>query len=277
MLREPGFKPKKRLGQNFLIHRNVIESILRLLDLQPQDQIVEIGPGLGFLTHRLVERAQKVWAIEVDNFLADRLSRSALGSHPGFQLIHDDVLKVNPERWLPPHKVKLVANLPYSISTPVLFRLFEWREHFSFLVLMLQKEVAQRIASAPGSKEYGALSVWSQIHGRVTGKFSVSPEAFYPRPKVKSTVVKLDLYPRACIGPDEVPLLRGVVRAAFGQRRKTLANALAAWLKRERHELENFLRAQKIDPGRRGETLSVEEFTRLVKALSSADAALSHA
>ena len=256
-----------------MIHQNVIESILRLLDIRREDQIVEVGPGLGFLTRLLVERASKVWAIEVDGFLADRLRRSALGAHPAFHLIHDDVLKVGLEKWLPPHKVKLVANLPYSISTPVLFRLFDWRDHFSLLVLMVQKEVAERMASLPGSKEYGTLSVWCQIHGRITEKVAVSPEAFYPRPKVKSTVVRLELYPEPWIAPGEIPLLRGLIRSAFGHRRKTLANALSAWLKRDRQQVETFLRDHNVDPRRRGETLTLEEFKRLVHALGEAELA----
>ena len=156
-LGESEFRPRKRLGQNFLIHENIIASIVQLLNLAPEDEIVEIGPGLGFLTRRLVSAAKKVWAVEIDSALVDRLNRSSIGSHPAFQLIHNDILKVAPEDFLPPHKVKLVGNLPYSISTPVLFRLFDWREHFSSLVLMMQKEVADRIASGPGTKAYGTL------------------------------------------------------------------------------------------------------------------------
>jgi 16S rRNA (adenine1518-N6/adenine1519-N6)-dimethyltransferase len=168
---------------------------------------------------------------------------------------------------LPRNKIKLVGNLPYRISTPVLFRLFGSREHFSSLVLMVQKEVADRIASGPGSKAYGSLSVWCQVHGRVTDKVSVSPEAFYPRPKVRSTVLKIELYPEPLIPAQEIALLRGVVRAAFGQRRKTLSNALTAWLKKDRRDIEDFLRSQEIDAQRRGETLRIEEFLRLSKAL----------
>jgi 16S rRNA (adenine1518-N6/adenine1519-N6)-dimethyltransferase len=174
---------------------------------------------------------------------------------------------VAPEDFLPPHKVKLVGNLPYSISTPVLFRLFEWREHFSSLVLMMQKEVADRIASGSGTKTYGTLSVWCQLHGRITDKVSVSPEAFFPKPKVRSTILKIDLYQEPLIAVKELPLLRGLVRAAFGQRRKTLGNALTSWLQRDRNEIESVLRLEGIDPVRRGETLRVEEFLALTHAL----------
>jgi 16S rRNA (adenine1518-N6/adenine1519-N6)-dimethyltransferase len=266
-LRESEFRPRKRLGQNFLVHENIIESILRLLDLSPEDEIVEIGPGLGFLTRRLVNRAKRVWAVEIDPALVDRLKQSSVGSHPALQLIRDDILKVAPENFLPPHKVKLVGNLPYSISTPVLFRLFDWRAHFSSLVLMVQKEVADRMTSGPGKKAYGTLSVWCQVHGQIVEKLAVSPEAFFPKPKVRSTILKIDLYPEPLMAPKEVPLLRGLVRSAFGQRRKTLGNALVNWLQRDREEIESFLRSKGIDPVRRGETLNVEEFLALSRAL----------
>jgi 16S rRNA (adenine1518-N6/adenine1519-N6)-dimethyltransferase len=255
------------LGQNFLVHENIIESILRLLDLSPEDEIVEVGPGLGFLTRRLLDTAKKVWAVEIDSALVDRLKESSLGSHPAFQLIHNDILKVAPKDFLPSHRVKLVGNLPYSISTPVLLRLFEWREHFSSLVLMMQKEVADRIASGPATKAYGTLSVWCQVHGRIIERVSVSPEAFFPKPKVRSTILKIDLYQEPLIPLTELSLLRGLIRAAFGQRRKTLGKALTSWLQRDRRELERVLRREGIDPMRRGETLRVEEFLALTHAL----------
>src|SRR5262247_1797596 len=266
-LRESEFRPRKRLGQNFLVHENIIESILRLLDLSPEDEIVEVGPGLGFLTRRLLDTAKKVWAVEIDSALVDRLKESSLGSHPAFQLIHNDILKVAPKDFLPSRRVKLVGNLPYSISTPVLLRLFEWREHFSSLVLMLQKEVADRIASGPATKAYGTLSVWCHVHGRITERVSVSPEAFNPKPKVKSTILRIDLYQEPLIPLEELSLLRGLIRAAFGQRRKTLGKALTSWLQRDRGEIESVLRLEGIDPVRRGETLRVEEFLALTHAL----------
>lgn len=268
-LEESEFRPKKRLGQNFLIHENIIGSIVRMLDIDRGDEIVEIGPGLGFLTRRLVDTAKRVWAIEIDSALVKRLKRSSLGSHPAFQLIHNDILKVAPEDFLPQHKVKVVGNLPYRISSPVLFRLFDWREHFSSLVLMMQKEVADRITSGPATKAYGTLSVWCQVHGRILEKVSVSPEAFFPRPKVRSTILRIELYQEPLIPVKELPLLRGLVRAAFGQRRKTLANALTSWLQRDRNAIENLLRLEGIDPMRRGETLGVGEFVGLARALNA--------
>lgn len=266
-LRESAFRPKKKLGQHFLVHETVIEAILRLLEPSLEDEIVEIGPGLGFLTRRLVEAAGTVWAIEVDSLLAERLRQGALGSHPGFHLILGDVLKVAMDSFLPDHKVKLVANLPYHISTPVLFRLFELRRRFSLLVLMVQREVAERMAARPGTKDYGTLSVWCQIHGKILDRVSVSPEAFFPRPKVRSMALKIALYDQPLVAEQSLPTLRGLVRAAFGQRRKTLSNALTGWLKMSREEVERLLWEQGIEPRRRGETLSVDEFIRLAQAL----------
>jgi 16S rRNA (adenine1518-N6/adenine1519-N6)-dimethyltransferase len=264
-LREIEFRPRKSRGQNFLVHERVIDAILRLVDLSPQDEVLEIGPGLGFLTRRLIASEANVWAVEVDGALVDWLKRSSLSEHPSFHLLHDDILTAPLDEFLPKNKIKLVGNLPYSISTPVLFRLFEWRDHFSSLVLMVQKEVAERMASGPGSKDYGTLSVWCQVHGRVTEKLSVSPEAFFPRPKVRSTVLKIEFFPERLAGVDELPMLRGFIRAAFNQRRKTLSNALASLIKRDRSEIDSFLQAQDIDPKRRGETLSVDEFIKLAR------------
>jgi len=276
LLRETNFHPKKSRGQNFLIHENVIDSIVRLLDLDRGDEVLEIGPGLGFLTRRLIERAGKVWAVEIDDALVERLRRSEFAADPKFQLIHGDILDVSLERMLPKAKLKLVGNLPYSIATPVLFRIFEWRAHFSTLVLMVQKEVADRIASGPGTKDYGTLSVWCQVHGRITDKLNVSPEAFFPRPKVRSTVLKIELFAEPLAGERELANLRGLVRAAFGQRRKTLSNTMTAWLKCERTKLDRFLLAQSIDPKRRGETLSVGELIQLASAIGRSDLLAPH-
>ncbi len=267
-LRDSDFKPRKRFGQNFLIHERVIDGILRLLNLQAEDEVFEIGPGLGFLTRRLAEQAGRVYAIEVDDRLVERLKQSPLGAHPRLRLVHGDVLKTSFDTLLPNKKIKVAANLPYSISTPVFFRLLGAREHFSSLVLMVQKEVADRIAGRPGTKSYGTLSVWCQIHGRIVEKFPVAPEAFFPRPEVRSTVLKIELYPAPRLAPERLPALRGLLRAAFGHRRKTLSNTMAAWLGRSREHVDGLLRSQNIDPKRRGETLTVDEFNNLTQSLS---------
>jgi 16S rRNA (adenine1518-N6/adenine1519-N6)-dimethyltransferase len=271
-LKESGFQPKKRLGQNFLIHESVLDSIMRLVEAAPEDEILEIGPGLGSLTRRLVESARHVWAVEVDPKLAAKLRESPLRSYPAFELIEGDILALPLETILPERKIKLVANLPYSISTPVLFRLFELSRRFSFFVLMVQREVAERMASAPGSKSYGTLSVWCQIYGRIAAKVPVAPEAFFPKPKVRSMVLKIELHAEPLVSTDEMPVFRELVRAAFGQRRKTLENNLTTWLKRPRNEIEGLLRGEGIEPRRRGETLSIDEFIRLARAVKSSRA-----
>jgi 16S rRNA (adenine1518-N6/adenine1519-N6)-dimethyltransferase len=266
-LRDPAFRPRKRLGQNFLIHERVIDEVLRLLEPNEQDEVLEIGPGLGFLTRRLVALAGKVYAVEVDDFLVHRLQQSAMALSPRLALIHDDILDISFGELLPKKRIKVAANLPYSISTPVFFRLLQAREHFSSLVLMVQKEVADRIASGPGTKSYGTLSVWCQVHGRIVDKVAVAPEAFSPRPKVRSTVLKIDLLPAPRLSEGELPVLRDLLRAAFGQRRKTLSNTMTGWLKRDREAVEGFLRSHHIDPKRRGETLTIDEFVGLSRTL----------
>jgi 16S rRNA (adenine1518-N6/adenine1519-N6)-dimethyltransferase len=266
-LRDSDFHPRKSRGQNFLIHEHVVESIVRMLDLRPGDGIVEIGPGLGFLTRHLVQRAQSVWAVEIDELLADRLRAGELGGSAKFHLIYGDILNVSLPDLLPEGKLKLAGNLPYNIATEVLFRIFDWRAHFSSLVLMVQKEVADRLASAPGAKSYGTLSVWCQVHGCIGAKINVSPEAFYPRPKVRSTILRIDLLPQARVSEENLPVLRSLVRAAFGQRRKTLSNAVGSWLMCERNEVDALLAAHDVNPKRRGETLAVEEFIKLAQAI----------
>jgi 16S rRNA (adenine1518-N6/adenine1519-N6)-dimethyltransferase len=187
---------------------------------------------------------------------------------PALRLIHGDILKLALDDLLPVQKIKVAANLPYSISTPVLFRVFEARKHFSSLVLMVQKEVAERMAASPGTKSYGTLSVWCQVHGAISGKITVAPEAFYPKPKVRSTVLHIELFSEPRLAPTNLALLRGLLRAAFGQRRKMLGNAMTGWLGAKRGQIDAFLRQCHVDPIRRGETLTIDEFLNLTLALS---------
>ncbi len=271
--RELGFAPCKARGQNFLVHRRVIETILQLLDLGEDDRILEVGPGLGFVTRCLVGRRRSVWAIEVDPLLVQWLRDGPLGSCPDFHLVHEDVLVTDFDRLLPNAEVKVVANLPYSVATPVLLRLFEAGRHFSHLVVMLQKEVARRLMAEPGAGAYGVLSVWCRLYGRVTRKVAVSPEAFTPKPKVDSTLLRIELHREPLVPAEERPLLRAVVRAGFGRRRKMLGNALAGLLGARAGTI--FDRAG-IDPRRRAETLDLQEFGRLARAYKEAGGAKGH-
>lgn len=265
--RELGFTPSKARGQNFLVHRRVIDTILQLLDLSDDDRILEVGPGLGFVTRCLVGGERQVWALEVDPLLVQWLRNGPLGSRPEFHLLHQDVLAADFDRLLPEGRLKVVANLPYSVAAPALLRLFEAGHHFSVLVVMLQKEVAQRLAAEPGTPAYGALSVWTRLYGRVTRKVPVSPEAFTPRPRVDSTLLRLELHPEPLVPAGEVPLLRAVVRAGFSRRRKMLGNALAGLFAARAGAV---FEGAGIDPRRRAETLDLQEFGRLARAFRDA-------
>lgn len=237
--------------------------------MQPgeQDRILEVGPGLGFVTRRLIGAERRVWAVEVDSRLVQWLGDGPLGSHAGFQLVHDDVLKIDFDGFLPDGKIKVVANLPYSVAAPVLLRLFEEGRRFSLLVVMLQKEVARRLTAAPGTPSYGALSVWSRLYGRVTERVPVAPEAFTPKPKVDSTLLRIELLDPPALPPAEIPGLRAVVRAGFGQRRKMLGNALAGLFG---STAEAVFETAAVDPRRRAETLNLDEFGRLARAFRDA-------
>ena len=270
-LAELPVRPSRRYGQHFLIHRNVLDAIIDLLELGSDDEILEIGPGLGFLTRSLVAPARNVWAVEVDPHLVDYLQKSPWEGSSKLHLIHGDILDVDLNAILPQRKIKLAGNLPYNIAAPVLFRLIEERDRFSLMVLMLQKEMAERIRARPGTKAFGSLSVWWQVHGEILGRVPVSPEAFFPRPKVQSMILKLRFFPRPLAPARDLDSLRKIVRAAFRQRRKTLGNSLEELFPRGKKEAETFLRNHEIDPRRRGETLSVSEFLRLAQALALKD------
>ncbi len=265
--RELGFTPSRARGQNFLVHRRVIDTIIQLLDLDEDDGILEVGPGLGFVTRCLVGESRNVWAVEVDPLLVRWLREGPLGSRAGFHLVHQDVLTTDFDRLLPEHRVKVVANLPYSVAAPALLRLFEAGHRFSVLVVMLQKEVARRLAAEPGTAAYGVLSLWCRLYGKVSRKVAVSPEAFTPRPKVDSTLLRIELHPEPLVPAGEIPWLRSVVRAGFARRRKMLGNALAGLFDGRAGEI--FDRAA-VDPRRRAETLELEEFARLARAFGEA-------
>ena len=265
--RELGFTPRKARGQNFLVHRRVIDTILQLLRLGADDRILEVGPGLGFVTRHLVGEQRSVWAVEVDPLLVQWLRNGPLGSCPEFHLVHEDVLQTDFDCLLPEEKFKVVANLPYSVAAPALLRLLEAGRHFSVLVVMLQKEVARRLSAEPGSPAYGALSVWGRLYGQVTRKVPVSPEAFTPRPRVDSSLLRLELHPEPLVPAHEIPLLRVVVRAGFARRRKMLGNALADLFGARSGMI--FDRGG-IDPRRRAETLELQEFARLARVFAEA-------
>jgi 16S rRNA (adenine1518-N6/adenine1519-N6)-dimethyltransferase len=258
-------RAKKSLGQNFLRDPHYLNRIADAAQVGPGDQVLEIGPGLGHLTTVLTQRAQKVLAIEVDDRLIPHL-QDEFGAVPNFELLHADALEYDygslKGRW------KVVANLPYYISTPIIQKLILHREKFISLTLMLQKEVAERIASPPGGKEYGYLSVLVQFYTVPRIEFKVPPGAFTPRPEVDSIVITLTLRdPPAVMVKDEAFFVR-VIKAAFSQRRKTLRNALKQ-LEAPQDKMASVLNSTGIDLGRRAETLTVEEFGKLADFLFS--------
>lgn len=257
--------PNKRLGQNFLIDPNILRKIVSLAQLDLSDHVLEIGPGRGFLTEALCQAAGHVTAVEVDRRLHAYL-KSRQARLPNVEFVCEDALAY-PVESLPMGTV-VVANLPYYISTPLLFRLLDQRDRFPHMVLMLQNEVADRLVAKPGGVDYGVLSVMAQYAAVITKAFRVSAQCFRPRPEVGSAVVLLRPKERTGLNQKEETGLRTLVKAAFAHRRKTLVNSLRDE-GYEPHPLDEALQRLDIDPTRRAETLSIEEFIQLALALSS--------
>ncbi|MBF0341170.1 MAG: 16S rRNA (adenine(1518)-N(6)/adenine(1519)-N(6))-dimethyltransferase RsmA [Magnetococcales bacterium] len=255
-----GVVAKKRLGQHFLADVQVARAIVAASGVGPDDRVVEIGPGPGALTVWLLRAAGAVWAIELDEELLPTLRRNTAGLGE-LRIQEADALRVDYQALAAQlgGPIAIVANLPYNISTPLLMHFLDQRTAIRQMTLMLQTEVAERITASPGTKAYGALSVPCGLWLEMETVLHVPPDAFRPPPKVNSTVVRLTprSHPRTEIADPE--FFSRVVRAAFGQRRKVLANALRVLTDQPRPWLEQ----AGIDPGRRGETLSIEEFARL--------------
>jgi len=266
---------KKSLGQHFLHERGVIDRLLLAIAPQPGDRIVEIGPGQGALTFPLLRRHGALAAIEFDRDLLAPLTAQA-PAHGALRLIHSDVLDVDlsalaaelvaesPDAAGDDGRMRLVGNLPYNLSSPILFHALDHAPAIRDMHFMLQKEVVDRMAAEPGSKVYGRLSVMLQAHCRVSALFKVPPGAFRPPPKVDSAVVRLVPRAPAEIGIDDARVFAAVVRDAFGQRRKTLRNALSAQCD------EALIAAAGIDPQLRAERLSVADFVRLANLAAAA-------
>lgn len=255
-------RARKRFGQHFLTDDRVVDAIVRLVDPRPGQHIVEIGPGGGVITRPLVASGAQVHALEIDRDLAAGLAES-LGGHANFELTTTDVLKFDwyrlresAPRW------RVVGNLPYNISTPLLLDLVTQAALFDDLTVMVQREVAERLAAEPGGRQYGRLSVMVQHRAEVDVCLEVPPEAFSPPPKVDSSVIRIVPYSPA-EQRDTPSGFTELVRAAFGARRKTLGNALRGWLTADE------LRACDIDPRQRAENLSVADFERLARYRSS--------
>jgi 16S rRNA (adenine1518-N6/adenine1519-N6)-dimethyltransferase len=266
--------PKKSLGQNFLQHPDQAHRLVAALNLEARETVVEIGPGLGALTFFLAQQARQVVALELDQRLLPILQGEVLAGLSNVHIIctdvlHFDFLGLSREAG---HPLPVIGNLPYQITSPLLFKLLEEKAAVRALVLMIQQEVGQRLLARPGCKDYGILSVLLGYHYHLERLFSLSPGNFYPAPKVDSVVLRLLPKIPDLPAADE-NLLKGVVKAAFATRRKSLKNALSAHaslFQQSPADLVALLHHLNIDPGRRPETLSVNDFVRLTNALFQA-------
>ncbi len=268
ILSEYSYKPKKAMAQNFLVNEKLLDRISQLANLGPEDTVVEIGAGPGNLTRRLARFAGKVFAIEAEEELT--LICKAELKDENVELIHMDALTVDYRSLAPAEgKLKVVANLPYNITTPILFKLLETPDILSEMLLLVQAEVATRIAAEPGSKEYGILSVFMQLYADTKVLTIIGPEVFKPKPKVNSALLRLKMLDQLRAQVDDLAFFKRVVKAAFGMRRKTLKNALLknAGLGLEQQTLLEVLEDLDIDPVRRAETLSIKEFADLANSL----------
>ncbi|MEA4963579.1 16S rRNA (adenine(1518)-N(6)/adenine(1519)-N(6))-dimethyltransferase RsmA [Lutispora sp.] len=260
-------RASKKYGQNFLIDPGVLGKIVEVSAIDKDSMVLEIGPGLGTMTKQLCERAGKVLAIEIDKDLIKALSINMSG-YDNFKLINDDVLRLDLKSLLKEYfgdiKARVVANLPYYITSPIIMKLLEEGLNLSSITIMVQKEVAQRIAAAPGGKDYGVLSLSVQYYAIPEIAAIVPAEAFMPMPGVDSAVVNLKIRQEAPVALKDEALFFRVIKAAFAQRRKTLLNALyGSGLNLEKSQVEELLSSCGIDARRRGETLSINEFAAL--------------
>jgi 16S rRNA (adenine1518-N6/adenine1519-N6)-dimethyltransferase len=252
--------PKRHLGQNFLYDASILSRIISAADLSPEDTVVEIGPGPGRMTRLLAERSKRLIAIELDRALFERLKGDFI-AYRNVEIIHGDVLQFPFETL---EAFRVVANIPYYITTPIIFRLLEAKENLRSMTLTIQKEVAERIVAKPGGKDYGVLSISVQYHAVPELKFIIPKEAFRPVPKVDSAVIHMNIRQIPQVSVRDEKLFFSIVRMAFSQRRKTLANSLGSFGK----DIKHVLAGAGIDHRRRPETLSIGEFARLSDSLA---------
>ncbi|TAN39738.1 MAG: ribosomal RNA small subunit methyltransferase A [Nitrospirae bacterium] len=251
--------PKKKLGQNFLSDPFVLGRIIEAADLTPDDTVIEIGPGPGSLTKLLAENVKRLIAIELDHDLCVKLLPK-LSAFRNVELIEGDALKYS---YNDVGRFKVVANIPYYITTPLIFRLLEEKENLGSITLTIQKEVAERIVAGPGGKDYGVLSIMVQYYSIPQLKFIVPKELFWPVPKVDSAVVHITLRKTPAVEVKDEEFFFKVIRTAFSQRRKTLSNSLKPFGPAVKEVLE----IAAVDPVRRPETLSISEFAQIADLL----------
>lgn len=270
------FAFQKKFGQNFLIDSHVLDKIIAAAGITKEDCVVEIGPGIGTLTQYLAEAAREVVAVEIDRMLIPIL-KDTLADYPNVTVINQDILKVDLEALVREHNggrpVKVVANLPYYITTPIIMGLFERHVPVSSITVMVQKEVAERMKAAPGTKDYGALSLAVQYFAMPYIAANVPPNCFMPRPKVGSAVIRLTRHEAPPVQVEQEEMMFKIIRASFNQRRKTLVNGLknSPEIPYSREEVLEALQKMGLPESIRGEALTLQEFAQLTNRLSSPD------
>ncbi|MBQ4518361.1 MAG: 16S rRNA (adenine(1518)-N(6)/adenine(1519)-N(6))-dimethyltransferase RsmA [Clostridia bacterium] len=263
-----GLKPKKGLGQNFLTDDSVLLDIVEAAELDDNSCVLEIGPGMGVLTRELAKRAGKVVAVEIDTTILPILEKN-VAEFSNVTIINQDILKVELDALLKEHfgdrPVKVIANLPYYITTPIVMKLLEETNSIASVVIMIQKEVAERFSADSGSKDFGAITLAVQYHAEVSKVRDVSPECFEPVPKVWSSVIKLSLRGEPPVKVLDEALFFRLIKAAFAQRRKTFLNSVSATMGQDvtKEELRDILVQLGLGESVRGESLSIEQFAQI--------------
>ena len=267
------FAFQKKFGQNFLIDPHVLEKIIAAAGVTEQDCVLEIGPGIGSMTQALAEKAGHVIAVEIDDNLIPILQETLAG-YPNITILHNDILKVDiaglAKTYNEGKPIKVVANLPYYITTPIIMGLLEKQVPVDNITVMVQKEVADRMQSGPGSKDYGALSLAVQYYARPYLVANVPPNCFIPRPGVGSAVIRLTCYPKPAVEVKDPDLMFALIRASFNQRRKTLQNGLnnSEELSFTKEEISQAIASLSLSPTIRGEALDLKQFAALADALT---------
>lgn len=261
LVRKYGFRFRKALGQNFLVDPSVVRDIISGSKITKSDHVLEIGPGVGTLTRALLDKADKVTAVEIDKELIPILT-AELKDYDNFELIQADVLKTDLNKIADGRPLKVVANLPYYVTTPILLRLLEDEFPWESITIMIQKEVALRLNAGPGTKDYGSLSVLVSYYADTELVRLVTPESFIPKPKVDSVVIRLDRLKEKRVSPKDEALFFKLVRQSFAMRRKTLHNTLKP-MGIDPSVMTKAFALAGVDPSRRGETLTIEEFCEL--------------
>lgn len=264
ILQRFGLHMSKRLGQNFLVDAGIVQGIVAAADIKQGDRVLEIGPGIGTLTQALCEAGADVTCVELDKRLPEILSHT-LEAYDNVRVIQGDILKVNILEIMGDEPFKVVANLPYYITTPIIMGLFESHVPVDSVTVMVQKEVAERMQTGPGSKDYGALSLAVQYYAKPEIVANVPPNCFMPRPKVGSAVIRLQKYEIPPVKVKDEKLMFRLIRASFNQRRKTLVNSLknSPELTYSREEVERAVTECGLSPTVRGEALTLEQFAAL--------------